>query len=356
MKAGLFLLLWMTVVSAQACRCMQQNLADYFNAAQEVVIARLVDWEPVDGDTSERSLQVELVAPVYKGPVRGGDNAGDRRLYRTADNSAGCGLAPDTGSIYVFFAQLGGRDDSDAPLQVNSCSGSRVLFSSDGDNAEGFSDVPARFVVQQLNGLAGLEVLRAVASHLPDPANSRNDSLVGLLDVAGFSHAGFALLFERPARDRTQARRVRLYDDLETREIAYEAPAAVVYAVLDGWYRLRLKSGEFAWLPAEYAGRFFPYEELPVRRLTYIRRPWHGFVWPQPGAGLPIRASAPDGQREQAVAVLDTTVIADSVWFRIELLDASPCDGGAAKAGIAGWVPAYRETGEPLVWYYSRGC
>jgi len=355
-KSVLCVLLLTAASAADACRCSQQDLAAYFAAAEEVVMARLTGWEAVAGDVPERLLRLELLVPPYKVSGSPGGNAGDPRHYRTAGTSATCGLVPEVGAIYLLFAQRSGRGDAYVPLQVDSCSGSRVFLPAEGGEAAGFTDVPARFVVQQLNGLAGLELLREVAARHPDPDASENDTLVGLLDVAGFSHAGAVRVFERPIREGDKPRVIGEYAALETRELAYESPAAVVYARDAGWYRLRLSSGEFAWLPAEYAGSYFAYDELPVRRLAYIRRPWHGFIWPEPGAGLPIRAGAAGTRREQPVEVRESRKIADSLWFRIEMLENNPCDGGASQSAFAGWVPAYRETGEPLIWYYSRGC
>lgn len=357
MKAAFVaLLLWLAATPAQACRCAQQNLADYFDAAQEVVMGRLSGWKPVEGEEAQLALRVELVAPAYKTSTTAAGDTDDIRIYRTADNSAGCGLASSAGAVYLFFAEPGGIGEADAPLQVNSCSGSRIILPTDGSEPVGFQDVPARFVPQQLNGLAGMELLRTIAQHYPNPADISNDKLIGLLDVAGFSHVGHALLFEQPSREGAQPVRISSYTELETREVAYETPAAVVYAGSGGWSRLRRASGEFGWLPPDYAGSFFPYGELPVRRLAYLSLPWHGFLWPEAGAGLPYREAMPAGQREQAVEVLESTRIGNSLWFRIVLLAVSPCDGGETGSGSTGWIPAYRENGDPAVWYYSRGC
>jgi hypothetical protein len=189
-KSVLCVLLLTAASAADACRCSQQDLAAYFAAAEEVVMARLTGWEAVAGDVPERLLRLELLVPPYKVSGSPGGNAGDPRHYRTAGTSATCGLVPEVGAIYLLFAQRSGRGDAYVPLQVDSCSGSRVFLPAEGGEAAGFTDVPARFVVQQLNGLAGLELLREVAARHPDPDASENDTLVGLLDVAGFSHAG----------------------------------------------------------------------------------------------------------------------------------------------------------------------
>lgn len=354
--AAAALLLWLAVMPAQACRCAQRNLADYFDAAQEVVMGRLSGWERVEGDAAQLALRVRLVAPAYKTATAPAGASGDRVIYRTADHSAACGLAPSVGAVYLLFAQPGGTGEAGTPLQVDSCSGSRVIVPASGGEAVGFQDVPARFVAQQLNGLAGLELLRAIARQQPDANDIGNDKLVGLLDVSGLAHAGHALLFERPSRDGPAPVRITAITELQTREVGYETPAAVVYAHANGWYRLRRAKGGFGWLPPDAAGSFFPYAQLPVRRLAYMDLPWHGFLWPQPGAGLPYRESMPPGRREQPVEVLESMTLGGSPWFRIVLLADDPCGGGRVGSGSTGWIPAYRESGGPAVWFYSRGC
>ncbi|MCB1685252.1 MAG: hypothetical protein KDI31_12225 [Pseudomonadales bacterium] len=354
--AAVVLTLLLAASPARACRCAQQDLADYFHAAREVVMTRLTHWDPVADGTGQLTLHMELVAPAYRTTRDPVPDTGDRIAYRTADNSAACGLPASPGAVYLLFAQSDGSDRENAPLQVNGCDGSRIILPVDGSEPGGFQDVPPRFVVQQLNGLAGLALLRNIALHHPNPADIGNSSLIGLLDIAGFSHAGHALLYEMPSTARGTPVRVSGYADLETREVSYETPAAVVFAQINGWYRLRLADGGFGWLPPDFAGTYFPYAELPIRRLAYLPLPWHGFLWPEAGAGLPIREAIPTDRREQAIEVLESTRIADSLWFRIRILKEDPCEGGTTGSGVTGWIPAYREDGQPSLWYYSRGC
>jgi hypothetical protein len=49
-------------------------------------------------------------------------------------------------------------------------------------------------------------------------------------------------------------------------------------------------------------------------------------------------------------------MVGDSLWLRVELLEESPCESGSAKVTDVGWVPAYSPDGEPIAWFYSRGC
>ncbi|NGX16377.1 hypothetical protein [Wenzhouxiangella sp. XN24] len=351
----IFLLLCLSIVSApaDACRCAQRSLADYFDGATEVTTARLIAARQNDADPARLELRFEIVAPAWKSSRTLA--VGTQINYSTASSSAACGLSPESGAIYVLFA-YSSAETPEAELHVDTCSGSRVLLPADGRAPEGFKDVPARFVSQQLNALAGLAVLGEVAAAQPDPTDPDNTTLVGLLDVSGFSHAGHARLLESPARDAPIILQPEGYADLQSREVDYEVPAAVVYAHVDGWYKLRTADGVFGWLPPDYAGTFFPYADLLVRRLAYVSLPWHGFVWPAPGAGLPLRMLPPEGKHEQPVEVLETQIVGGSPWFRVNLMTTSPCEGGESARGTGGWVPAYREDGTPLAWFYSRGC
>jgi hypothetical protein len=351
-----FVLLCLCVVAApaDACRCVQRSLADYFDAAREVVTARLVAVKENAAYPGRLALQFEVVAPAWKSPRALA--VGAQITYSTASSSATCGLSPEAGAVYVLFAYPSAATSA-AELRVDTCSGSRVLLPVDGGRApEGFEDVPARLVPQQLGALAGLAVLGEIAAAQPDPNDPDNMTIVGLLDVSGFSHAGQARLFERRDRDARVIAQPDGYEGLQSRELGYESPAAVVYAQVDDWYRLRTADGMFGWLPPDYAGTFFPYTDLPVRRLAYVPLPWHGFVWPSPGAGLPLRTLPPGGQNEQPVEVLETDVVGGAPWFRVNLLPSSPCAGGESGQGTTGWVPAYREDGTPLAWFYARGC
>src|SRR6056297_122009 len=351
----IFLLLCLSIVSApaDACRCAQRSLAEYFEGATEVMTARLIGARENDADPAWLDLRFEVVAPAWKSSRTLA--VGTQINYSTASSSASCGLSPEAGAVYVLFA-YSSAETPEAELYVDTCSGSRVLLPTDGRAPEGFQDVPARLVPQQLNALAGLAVLGKIAAAQPDPTEPDNRTLVGLLDVSGFSHAGHARLLERAERDAELIAQPDGYEGLQVREIGYEVPAAVVYAHVDGWYKLRTADGVFGWLPPDYAGTFFSYTDLLVRRLAYVPVPWHGFVWPSPGAGLPLRVLLPEGKHEHPVEVLETQIVGGSPWFRINLLPTSPCEGGESAQGTGGWVPAYREDGTPLAWFYSRGC
>jgi len=148
------------------------------------------------------------------------------------------------------------------------------------------------------------------------------------------------------------------YDDLQHRESGYEVDAALVYAVIAGWHKVQLQEGGFGWLAPDAAGTYWPLETLLPNRLTYFAADWNRLIWPDIGGGVPRRVSFKGEQppREQAVKIISSQRLAQSLWFEVEVLQDNACEGKSEKILANGWVPAYTELGEPVVWFYSRGC
>jgi hypothetical protein len=243
-------------------------------------------------------------------------------------------------------------------LRVDTCSGTRIHRAEAGGDPVGFVNVPGRFVAAQLDALSGLSALRELAANAPDAADPANTTLVGLLDLDALAHGGNVAVYERPDTSGPVHSLVASYAGIESREVGYEVGAAVVFARVGRWSRVRLSDGTFGWIAHEHAGTFFPYENLPVRRLTYLTGAWSGHAWPAPGAGIPVRSThfSGDLRAEYAVDVHESRIVGGMLWFRVDVLTASPCDGGDAGVDFSGWVPGYGAQGEPTVWYYSRGC
>jgi hypothetical protein len=306
----------------------------------------------------DRHLHMQVVERPWKisGRRAGTVGAGDSLRYVTAISTATCGIQPEIGAIYVTFALPDASDPT--LLRVDMCSGTRIHRAESGGDPIGFVDVPGRFVASQLDALSGLDALRDVAASAPDGADPANTTLVGLLDLDALAHGGIVRVYERPDTSGAIHSLVRSYEELESREVGYEVGAAVVFARVGRWSRVRLGDGTFGWIAQEHAGTFFPYEDLPVRRLTYLTGAWSGHAWPEPGAGIPVRSTrfSDDPGAEYAVDVHESRVVGGMLWFRVDVLTASPCDGGDARVAFSGWVPGYGARGEPTVWYYSRGC
>ena len=347
---GLWLLLaalLSAAAEARACRCPERSLAEYFSDADEVFVARL---ESVSPRGEEWSFDFEAGAPRLKATAEA------TAQYLSHGSSAACAVEREPGAVYVVFAQY---DPDGVSAWLTSCNGTRIHRSKQGD-VHGFEDVPPRFVQSQLNGLAGLEALSAILAQEPSPDDPESESLVGLLDIAPFAHGGHIDLHREPVAAAEAVASVSSMAELRHREAGYEFEAAEVYAVLEGWYKLRLETGAFGWLPQHSGGTYWPLDELPVGRLAYLNTHWSGFVWPEAGAGLPQRSSlygdAAYPRGEYPARVLESRRIGGSLWFRVEILNSDGCQGGEPRSLLGGWVPAYGSGGEPAVWFHSRGC
>lgn len=337
---------------AMACRCAQLPFSEYFQRAEFVAMARLAS--AIEHD-DHRVLEFELMASPYKGGKASQAKGSVVRLA-TASSTASCGIQADLNAIYVLFAES--IDSGSEQLWINSCNGTRVHLSTRLDEPVGFVDVPARFVAGQLNAYFGLEVLRDVSANAPVPTDTNSSKLIGLLDLKVLAHGGITEVRSEPLSSAPVIKQVSSYDDVESKEVGYEQAAAVVFARLPGWYRVRTSDHAFGWVSAVDAGTWFPYAQLPVRRLAYLTDEWSGLTWPDAGAGIPRRKelAGSDERHEYPVEVLESVEIGGMPWFRVEVLASDPCSGATAKPGYAGWVPAYGRNGKPTTWFYSRGC
>lgn len=335
-----------TAQNAAACRCAQQNLADYFEAADLVFFGELKT-------SSDEAQRKQLVFEAAGVPHRGEFllEGGRRIRITTEQNTAACGIQPLLDAIYIVFARRDGEN-----FTTDSCSGTRITLAPNMDEPEGFIDVPARFLAQQLNALAALDVLRDVTANQPTEEDPANNVLIGLLDLKPLAHGGHTQLFSVPDSSQALLAEIRDYTQVESREIDYEVEAAIVYARRAGWYRLRLADGRYGWTPAADAGTFFPYAELLPKRLAYLTAGWSGFIWPQAGAGLPFRPVDLTGVDEVPAVIVESARIGDALWFRVEIPEQDPCGAASQKNPATGWVPAYGRDGSPNAWYYSRGC
>lgn len=143
---------------------------------------------------------------------------------------------------------------------------------------------------------------------------------------------------------------------LPTREYAYEAPAAVVLEKRDQWFRVRLPEGS-AWLEASGEEEYYPLEELLVDRLTYVAHAPDSPLSDQPGAPAAEGRDDPVVSTRDEVRVLESREVDGELWTHIEVMSHSVCHGGERPTVVArGWMPAYAPSGEPAIWFYSRGC
>ena len=142
--------------------------------------------------------------------------------------------------------------------------------------------------------------------------------------------------------------------ELPTREIAYEYPAAIVVGERNGWFRIRLSDGA-AWLAPARHHRFAPLAELFKEGLAATTDAFSGSLRAAPGGaaiGEPLT-------KYQDVEVLEVRRVREQYWLHVAVLSHSPCDANLNIEPFAiakGWLPAHSDTGEPTVWFFSRGC
>jgi hypothetical protein len=146
--------------------------------------------------------------------------------------------------------------------------------------------------------------------------------------------------------------------ELPTLEYANESPAAIVLAEQGGWFKIRLTNGT-GWLRASPRDQFMPlvdlFSEYPT--LTTLNEAVTSPLLDAPSgtaaavkpalvAGLPVR-------------VLEVRVDGDQHWLQVAVMSHSICDAersGPPDVEGIGWMPAHAASGEPMVWFSSRGC
>lgn len=146
--------------------------------------------------------------------------------------------------------------------------------------------------------------------------------------------------------------------ELPTLEYANESPAAIVLAAENGWFKIRLATGG-AWLHASARDRFMPLADLfsEYLTLTALTAAHSGALFEAPGvmaagANPPLPAGTP-------VRVLEVRAHDDQAWLQVALMSHSVCDverSGPPEVVGLGWVAAHAPSGEPAVWFSSRGC
>ncbi|HYE87564.1 MAG TPA: hypothetical protein VEA16_14475 [Vicinamibacterales bacterium] len=145
---------------------------------------------------------------------------------------------------------------------------------------------------------------------------------------------------------------------LPTLEYDYEMPAAIVLEQRSGWFRVRVETGS-AWVKASVGDRFMSLGELfeEFIGMTRIDDRYTGRLLSAPGVG----GASPTGRVApgQPVQVLELRDLDGRSFVRVDVMSHSLCAAGAKgppEIVATGWLPLHAETGEPTIWYSSRGC
>jgi hypothetical protein len=147
--------------------------------------------------------------------------------------------------------------------------------------------------------------------------------------------------------------------ELPTREFGYEVPGAIVVDARalgrDRWFKVRLDTGS-AWLRASERDTYYPLEMLISSELAYVTEAFRGGRLSRI-AGAAGQVTAAIDSSPQPVRVREFRRMNNRLWLRVEVLSHSFCEGGAMpKVTARGWLPAHDPSGEPTVWFPSRGC
>jgi hypothetical protein len=141
---------------------------------------------------------------------------------------------------------------------------------------------------------------------------------------------------------------------MPTREYDYEAPAAIVLEQRGRWFRVQLAAGS-AWVHASMRDEYLPLEKLLIKGLTYLTEASDGRLSASPGTVPSVDREPVAAQRP--VRVQGFQRVGDLLWIHIQVMTHSICTSTEEpKIESEGWLPAHARTGEPTIWFYSRGC
>lgn len=148
-------------------------------------------------------------------------------------------------------------------------------------------------------------------------------------------------------------------EELPTLEYDYEMPAAIVLEQRNGWFRVRTRQGS-AWIKASVAARFMPLSELfeEFVGVTSIDRNFTGRLATAPGGNTGDSYSMRVAPL-QPVQVIEMRDAEGQTFVKVEVMSHSLCNAGAngpPQIIAEGWLPLHAATGEPTIWYSSRGC
>ena len=147
-------------------------------------------------------------------------------------------------------------------------------------------------------------------------------------------------------------------EELPTREYDYEMPAPIVLEQQGGWFRVRLQQGS-GWIKASITDRFMPIAELfeEFVGVTRLTQSFTGPLLAEPGGRAAATASRVVPL--QTVQVLEFRDAGGRTFVKVDVMSHSLCDAGnhgPPEVVATGWLPLHAPTGDPTIWFSSRGC
>lgn len=325
--------------TACACRCRQQPLASYFNAADLVFIGKVKRLTKAENSVT---ALLSASSEIFKG-----DESKKELLIKTPLSSATCGVDFELDQTYLIFANK---------TQTNTCQGTRKFSPLLPDESASFIDVSATNISKSLYNLFIQEKINQNGiGGVP-----KHDSLVGLLKIQlkddYHTFTDKLLLYNSPTTSGNTQTTIERIDELESLEIGYEEPAVIVYEQNNEWFRVKSKKQGYLWARADSPKReYFELSKVLLNRLNYVTDLWDRLLWPEAGAGIPTFLNL-ESQKTDAVEVTETKMVANSLWLKIKMYSADPCVADETKFDHTGWIPAWNSKGELNCWFWSRGC
>jgi hypothetical protein len=147
--------------------------------------------------------------------------------------------------------------------------------------------------------------------------------------------------------------------ELPTREFEYEAPAAIVLDRRGEAYKIRLSGGRAGWVISR-ANRFMSVESLfeEFAGVTFFTDAFDGSLRAAAGLSVANKVIA-EAKPAQPARLIESRRVADHLWLHVEVFSHSLCDAaakGPPESVARGWLPAHAPSGEPTIWFASRGC
>lgn len=147
--------------------------------------------------------------------------------------------------------------------------------------------------------------------------------------------------------------------ELPTREFEYEAPGAIVLDRRGEAYKIRLSDNRSGWVISA-ANRFMSLESLleEFTGVTFFTEAFDGSLRNAPGLSLANKVIS-QVKPGQPARVVESRRMANRLWLHVEVFNHSLCDAaaqGPPESIARGWLPAHATTGEPTLWFASRGC
>jgi hypothetical protein len=172
------------------------------------------------------------------------------------------------------------------------------------------------------------------------------------------THVQAVPIYSHPSRNSPVVGQISDLESVETKEFDYEAPAAVVYEIVDGWVLIRItdfSKNEFGWVSPHARGHFHPLVDLLNSGLCYLKKDWDGVFHESANTSKGTKRIQVNGKR-QDINVVRSKEHQGALWLEVELLGPGRCKGEELEVLDKGWVPAHNKYGKPNVWFYSRGC